>query len=180
MASYQNVANAAVAHKRDRRRRPLEFSEFILRLGHSLSEDVDRFIDLVFRHDERRFETDDALLVEGVRRRHPELEALGYDDAAVSFIRELDTDDAAAAAHFGDDVGILCTQFVRTLHEIIAHLARSIDEFLIDEHFERGETGRACERIAAERACVHERRLTERAHPDIALRYGGADRDVTA
>src|SRR5579859_4210639 len=76
----KSAVNAAVAHKRDRRRRPLEFSEFILRLGHSLSKDVDRFVDLVFGDDEGRFETDDALLVERVRRRHPELEALGDDD----------------------------------------------------------------------------------------------------
>src|SRR5690348_11419108 len=118
----KSAVNAAVAHKRDRRRRPLEFSEFILRLGHSLSKDVDRFVDLVFRDDERRFETDDALLVERVRRRHPELKALGDDDAAVPFAREFHSDDAASAAYLGDDVRMFRAQLVRALDQIRAHL----------------------------------------------------------
>ncbi len=120
------------------------------------------------------------LRVERPGRGDAALEQFRHDRSGIAFVRQLDTDEQAGAAHRGDRFRPARCDRARAGHEFRAAFARVAGEILVDEHVDRRQCRRAREFVPAEGRRVHQRRLRVGRIPNRCARDGRADRNDAA
>ena len=134
------------------------------------------------RHDQRRLEANDALLVERPRRGHAVLEHLGDDPTAVSFVRQLDADQAARArALRARPPGYSAAIVARAAQQLLAAHASPFAPAVSSSRTSIAASAAAqASSLPPNVDVCSERRVAERAIPHVRPRDERADRNDAA
>ena len=147
---------------------------------HPCGERRERDVDFAFAHDQRRLQTNHALLIERPRRGDAAFEHLGNDPAAVALVRQLDADEQPESAHFADDVRVFERDRAASVEELLAPRTRIRHEIVFDQNLHCRKCGRARNLTSAEGRGVNQRRFCIGAIPRIGARNVRANRNDTA